>query len=66
MNLSPRQRQMLRDLADGEATDYADFADRAPYGLAWRNRERVIDALHRKGLIDGDLRLTAAGQAVLT
>lgn len=64
--LTKRQRDMLRDLdRDGEATDYASFADRAPGGLAWRNRERVIDALHRKDLIDGDLALTPAGKAVL-
>jgi hypothetical protein len=58
---------MLRDLdRDGEATDYAVFADRAPYGLAWRNRERVIDALRRKRLINDYLQLTDAGREALS
>jgi hypothetical protein len=66
--LSTAQRRMLRDIArDGEPTDFADFAYRANNsgGLGWHNRERVLDALQRKGLIDDDLALTPAGKEVL-
>jgi hypothetical protein len=66
MTLSPRQFEMLKSLdADGEPTDYADFSDRGGAGLGWRNRERVIEALIRKGLIDSELQPTDAGRAVL-
>jgi hypothetical protein len=58
---------MLKDCADdGDPTDYADFADRAGGALGWANRERVIGALIRKGLLDGDLKVTEAGQQHLT
>lgn len=61
--LSPKQRDMLKDFArDGEATDLYDF-DRAGT-LAWMNRERVIDALRRKGMID-DNGITDEGRKAL-
>lgn len=62
---SAPQLQMLSDLNDTGPTDYADFADRAGSALGWRNRERVISALIRKGLVDDDLRLTEDGIAAL-
>jgi hypothetical protein len=66
MTLSPRQFEMLKSLdADGEPTDYADFSDRGGAALGWRNRERVIEALIRRGFIDDDLRLTEEGHAAL-
>jgi hypothetical protein len=62
--LTPRQLQMLNDYdRDGEASDFADF-DRAGT-LAWRNRERVIDALRRKGYINDD-GITEAGRRYLS
>jgi len=55
---------MLKDCAnDGEPTDYADF--HAAGTLAWRNRERVIDALIRQGLLDDDLKVTERGRQYL-
>jgi hypothetical protein len=61
--LSPKQLQMLRDFErDGEATDIHDF-DRGGT-LDWRNRERVIDALYRKQLLNED-GITDAGRACL-
>lgn len=55
---------MLRSVdRDGEATDFADFDNAGT--LAWRNRERVIDALRRKRLLDDDMKLTDAGRAAL-
>lgn len=65
IGLSHAQMLMLRDLADGDPTDYADFADRAGSALGWLNRDRVMKSLERKGLIDGDRKLTDAGRAVL-
>jgi hypothetical protein len=63
--LSPRQREMLKSYADGnEPTDYAIFWDAAGAALGWRNRERVIEALHRKGLLDAD-GITPAGREAL-
>jgi hypothetical protein len=47
---------------DGEATDFCDFYDGGT--LAWRNRERVIDALRRKGFLDDD-GITAAGRRAI-
>jgi hypothetical protein len=62
--LTDRQLEMLRDYEDGnEATDFAEFDSAGT--LAWRNRERVIDALHRKGLLDAD-GITTYGRAALT
>lgn len=61
-----RQLEMLRDYADSnEATDFSAFHDRANgSALAWRNRERVIDALHKRGALDAD-GITAEGRATL-
>lgn len=58
--LTSKQREMLIDFArDNEATDFAEY-DRAGT-LAWRNRERVIDALHKKGYLNED-GITEAGR----
>lgn len=60
--ITPAQDRMLRDLADGDPTDYSDFFLRSgSSALGWRNRERVIAALIRRGLVDDDLKLTEAG-----
>ncbi len=49
--LSPKQISMLRDFKrDGEASDLCDF--NGPCG--WENREKVLTALWRKGMLDGD------------
>lgn len=67
MKLSAKQLIMLRDYhRDGEASDLGDFAAtrRSGDALAWRNRERVIDALRRKGLLNDD-GITPEGIAVL-
>lgn len=64
--ITQRQLEMLKDLDDGDPTDYADFALRSGSpALAWVNRERVIASLIRKGLVDDDLKLTEAGRAYL-
>jgi len=53
MKLSKRQREMLADFAaDNEATDFACYDNAGT--LAWRNRELVITALWKRGLLDGD------------
>ena len=66
MKLTPCQRTMLRDLDDGDPTDYADFFLRSgSSALGWRNRERVIAALMRRKLIDDDLKLTELGKEIL-
>lgn len=65
MTLSPAQLKMLHDLDDGDPTDFAEFADRSGSALGWRNRERVLSALTRKGLIDDDLKLTDTGKELL-
>ena len=63
MSVTPRQLEMLVSFdRDGEATDFADFDNAGT--LAWKNRERVIDALRRKGLYD-DNGITDAGRKVL-
>ena len=57
MALTAKQREMLIDFAkDGEATDFDAYIPHTamPSNLAWRNRERVIDALHRKGYLNAD------------
>lgn len=65
MRLSKAQLDALRSYAaDMEAPDYAEYAERAG-ALGWRNRERVITALIRKGLLDADQQLTDAGRAEL-
>lgn len=64
--MTPRQLEMLKSLDnDGEPTDYAEFADAAGSALGWRNRERVLEALMRKRLIDDDLKVTEAGRKYL-
>lgn len=51
MTLTKKQATMLRDYCrDGEASDLGDFDGK----LGWHNRERVIEALHRKGLLNED------------
>lgn len=60
-----RQLEMLRDIDnDCEPTDFAYFHDRAGT-LGWANRERVLTALIRRGLLDSDLRLTEEGRETL-
>jgi hypothetical protein len=55
---------MLKDYdRDGEASDFADFDHACT--LAWRNRERVIDALRRKGYINDD-GITETGRRYLS
>ena len=62
--LSPRQFEMLKDCADGGGpTDFANYD--AAGTLAWRNREQVISALIRKGLLDDDLKITDEGRKYL-
>jgi hypothetical protein len=65
--ISPAQLRMLKDCAvDGEPTDYADFFLRSgSSALGWRNRERVIEALIRKDLLDSDLKVTERGRALV-
>lgn len=63
--VSAAQIAALKAYADDrEAPDYAEYSDRAGPALGWRNRERVIDALARKGLI-ADGVITDAGRAAL-
>lgn len=62
--VTTRQLEMLRDYADSnEATDFADFDSAGT--LAWRNRERVIDALHKRKMLDAD-GITLLGKMTLT
>jgi hypothetical protein len=63
--ISTAQQRMLKDCADGEPTDYADYANRGGSALGWTNRERVIGALIRKGLLDDDLKPTEEGRRFL-
>lgn len=64
--LTKAQREALQAYArDCEAPDYAEYSDRAGPALGWLNRERVITALIRKGLIDGNQQLTDAGRAII-
>ncbi len=61
--MTPKQREMLLSFhSDGEATDLCDFY--AADTLAWRNRERVIDALRRKGYLNDD-GITESGRQAL-
>lgn len=63
-HLSDKQLAMLKAFRDdGEASDIYDF-DRGG-SLGWRNRERVIDALRRKGMLDDD-GITNAGLTALS
>lgn len=62
--LSAKQIQALRDYAEGyEQPDLDDFYGAAG-ALAFRNRERVIDALKRRGLVDAG-GITQAGRDIL-
>ena len=64
--ITAAQREALAAYAaDMEAPDYADYADRAGPALGWLNRERVITALIRKGLLDADQQITEAGRKEL-
>jgi hypothetical protein len=61
--MTPKQREMLKAFEeDGEAADIYDFD--AGGSLGWRNRERVIDALKRKGYLSAD-GITEQGRAAL-
>ena len=64
--LSKKQIEMLRDFErDGEATDICSFDYFGPsLALAWRNRESVIESLHRRKLLDEN-GITDAGRAAL-
>jgi hypothetical protein len=62
--LSPKAIEMLRSFyEDGEATDLCDFDGAS--ALGWGNRERVIDALIRRGLLDKDAAITDAGRQLV-
>jgi hypothetical protein len=64
--LTKAQYQALKSYAaDLEAPDYAEYADRAGSALGWLNRERVISALIRKGMIDADQHITPEGKQAL-
>ena len=64
--ISPAQLQMLKDCEDGEPTDYANFFLRSGVSaFGWGNRERVISALLRKGLLDDNLKVTERGRKYL-
>ena len=62
--ITKRQLEMLKSYdRDGEAADFADFDNAGT--LAWRNRERVIEALIRKGLLSNEQEVTEAGREAL-
>ena len=66
MSISKAQHDALKAYAaDYEAPDYAEYSDRAGPALGWLNRERVITALMKKGLIDDDQKITEAGHTAL-
>lgn len=57
--ITEKQMQALREYAEGrEHPDYDDFIEAG--SLAFRNRERVIEALERRGLISEGI-ITQAG-----
>lgn len=59
--LSPKQRETLKSIYV-RADDPPDLYDFVTSGtLAWHNRERVLDALKRRGLLDGDGAVTDTG-----
>lgn len=59
--LTPKQIEMLKSFErDFEATDICDFDG----PLGWHNRERVIDSLRRRLLLDDD-GITPAGRTWL-
>lgn len=64
MTISAKQMQTLRDYASGyEHPDFDDFYGAAG-SLAFRNRERVIDVLERRGLIR-DGKITERGRSLV-
>ena len=64
-DLTPRQQQMLRDLSHGHGFDFLDPYDYHASGVLWfQNRDRVIGALQRKGLIENE-QLTERGRIAL-
>ena len=64
--LTPQQLNVLRQLSTGMGFDALDPNDFHASGALWfRNRDRVIGALGRKRLIDGE-QLTDAGRAALS
>jgi len=65
MITAAQRKALAAYAADMEAPDYADYADRAGPALGWLNRERVITALIRKGLLDPDQQITEAGRKEL-
>jgi hypothetical protein len=63
-SLSPKQLETLRAYArDAEPLDLYDYTTSG--SLAWHNRERTIESLKRRGLLDDDQRITDAGRAAL-
>jgi hypothetical protein len=62
MNLSNKQREALTSVyvTSGDTPDIWDY--RGPLG--WHNRERVLSALQRRGLLHADGTLTDAGVAL--
>lgn len=63
--LSTRQLEMLRHYhEEGEAMDFGMFRGRSH--VAWHNREQVISALIRKGMIDKDQIITDTGRAAIS
>lgn len=64
MSVTPKQMQALRDYAEGrDQPDYDDYYGAADT-LAWRNRERVINALERRGLIH-EGKITERGRSLV-
>jgi hypothetical protein len=62
--LSPQQTAALRDYAEGyEQPNLDNFYTGGT--LDFKNRDRVIAALQRKGLIDAEQKITDAGIAAL-
>jgi predicted transcriptional regulator len=63
--LSPRQRELLSSIAQSGEAGASSFEFVDCGGLWFRNRERVLDALKRRGLITDDWTVTDAGIAML-
>lgn len=63
--LSEKQELVLRAIGEGHGFDGLDYMDFIDSGALWfLNRDRVIGALQRKGLIDDEY-LTPRGLEVL-
>lgn len=58
--LSPLMRRVLRDVVEGRGTHW-NCSGQSEHG----GRERVLQALRRRGLIDGKGEATALGRGVL-